>query len=203
MDIFNRKGFFVLRRLYHWVLSWADSPWGTLALFLIAFAESSFFPIPPDILLLALCVGRPARSLFYAGVCTAGSVLGGLGGYFIGWQFMTTLGLPIVAFYGFETQMEALGDLYRSYDAWAVAIAGFSPIPYKVFTIAAGMFALDLPVFFLASLFSRGARFFLIAGLVWKFGPVIRSFIDRYFDRLAFLFVVLLVGGFGLIRFVF
>lgn len=193
----------MLRRLYDWVLSWAESPWGTLALFLIAFAESSFFPIPPDILLLALCVGKPEKSFLYAVVCTTGSVLGGLAGYFIGWQFMTTLGIPIIAFYGAEAQMETLGELFRAYDAWAVAIAGFSPIPYKVFTIAAGMFAIDLPVFFLASLFSRAARFFILAGLVWKFGPGIRAFIDRYFDRLAIAFVVLLAGGFALIRFVF
>nr|WP_303649979.1 VTT domain-containing protein [Desulfobotulus pelophilus] len=192
-----------MRRLYNWVLSWADSPWGAFALFAIAFAESSFFPIPPDILLIALCVGRPAHSFFYAGVCAAGSVLGGLAGYLIGWHFMGSIGIHIVAFYGAEAQIARLGELYHNYDAWAVAIAGFSPIPYKVFTITAGMFAINLPVFILASLVSRSARFFLISGLVWKFGPGIRAFIDRYFDRLAIAFVVLLVGGFALIRFVF
>ncbi|TYT75290.1 YqaA family protein [Desulfobotulus mexicanus] len=192
----------MLRRLYNWVLSWADSPWGVLALFIIAFAESSFFPIPPDILLIALCVGRPSRAFFYAGVCTAGSVLGGIAGYGIGWFFMGSIGAPIVAFYGAEEQVARIGELYNNYDAWAVAIAGFSPIPYKVFTIAAGMFAISLPVFITASVFSRAARFFLVAVLIWKFGPGIRAFIERYFDRLAILFVILLIGGFLLIRFV-
>lgn len=193
----------LFRRLYDWVLSWADTRWGGLALFIIAFAESSFFPIPPDVLLIALCMGKPVRSFYYAAICTAGSVLGGLLGYLIGWQFMASLGMKIARFYGAEEILERAGMLFREYDAWAVAIAGFTPIPYKVFTIAAGMFSVSLPVFFLASLFSRAARFFLVAGLIWKFGPSIRGFIDKYFDRLAILFTVLLIGGFVLIRFFF
>lgn len=193
----------LFRRLYDWVLSWADTRWGGLALFIIAFAESSFFPIPPDVLLIALCMGKPVRSFYYAAICTVGSVLGGLLGYLIGWQFMASLGMKIASFYGAEEILEQAGMLFREYDAWAVAIAGFTPIPYKVFTIAAGMFSVSLPVFFLASLFSRAARFFLVAGLIWKFGPSIRGFIDKYFDRLAILFTVLLIGGFVLIRFFF
>lgn len=190
-----------IRRLYDWVLGWADTRWGGLALFVLSFAESSFFPIPPDVLLIALCMGKPSKSFFYAGICTLGSVLGGLVGYLIGWQFMASIGERIAAFYGATEILDKAGELYRNYDAWAVAIAGFTPIPYKVFTIAAGMFQVSLSVFFLASLFARGARFFLVAGLIWRFGPNIKDFIDKYFDLLAIFFTVLLVGGFVLIRF--
>lgn len=191
-----------MRRLYDWVLGWADSPWGGWALFVIAFVESSFFPIPPDVLLLALAVGRPAKSFVFAAIASAGSVLGGCLGYLIGWQFMAGIGEKIVQFYGAQDQMARLGTLYQTYDAWAVGIAGFTPIPYKVFTITAGMFAISFPVFIVASILSRSARFFILSALIWKFGPEIRTFIDRYFDRLAIAFTVLLVGGFLLIRLV-
>ena len=192
----------MLRRLYDWVLGWADSPVGGVALFLLAVAESSFFPIPPDVLLLALCVGEPKRSFRFAGICAAGSVIGGCIGYFIGWQFMAAIGEKIVTLYGVSGEMDRIGALYREWDAWAVGIAGFTPIPYKVFTLTAGMFRISFPVFVLASFVSRSLRFVLLAGLVWKFGPGIRAFIDRHFDRLALLFTVLLVGGFFLIRMV-
>jgi membrane protein YqaA with SNARE-associated domain len=193
----------MFRRLYHWVLHWADTPYGTWALFLLAFAESSFFPIPPDVLLIALCVARPERSFRYALVSAVGSVLGGCLGYLIGWQFMASLGNRIVAFYGLTDKVAYIETLYRTYDAWAVGIAGFTPIPYKVFTIAAGMFKINFIVFVLASLVSRSARFFIVGGLIYLFGPRIQRFIDRYFDILAVSFTVLLVGGFVLIKYLF
>ncbi len=192
-----------MRRLYDWVLHWAATPYGTWALFLLAFAESSFFPIPPDVLLIAMCVARPERSFRFALVCSVGSVLGGCLGYLIGWQFMASLGSRIVDFYGLTEKVTYIENLYSTYDAWAVGIAGFTPIPYKVFTIAAGMFKIDFAVFVLASAASRSARFFLVGGLIRVFGPQIQRFIDRYFDILAVSFTVLLVGGFVLFKYLF
>lgn len=193
----------MLRRLYDWVLHWAATPYGTWALFLLAFAESSFFPIPPDVLLIALCVARPDRSFKYALVCAVGSILGGGLGYLIGWQFMASVGNRIVAFYGLTDKVAYIENLYHAYDAWAVGIAGFTPIPYKLFTIAAGMFNINFVVFMLASMVSRSARFFLVGGLIYLFGPRIQRFIDRYFDLLAVSFTILLVAGFVLIKYLF
>lgn len=193
----------MLRRLYDWVLHWAATPYGSWALFLLAFAESSFFPIPPDVLLIAVCVARPERSLKYALICAIGSVLGGCLGYLIGWQFMASVGYGIVDFYGLTDKVAYIETLYNTYDAWAVGIAGFTPIPYKVFTIAAGMFKIDFTVFVLASAVSRSARFFIVGGLIYLFGPRIQRFIDRYFNLLAVSFTVLLVGSFVLLKYLF
>jgi len=191
----------MLRRLYDWVLHWAETPYGSWALFLLAFSESSFFPIPPDILLIALAVAIPKKSLKYALICSAGSVLGGCFGYLIGWQFMASVGTRIVDFYGLTPKVEYIEVLYNKYDAWAVAIAGFTPIPYKVFTIAAGAFKINFSVFVVASLLSRSARFFLVGGLIYIFGPGIQSFIDKYFNILATVFTILLIAGFLIIKY--
>jgi len=193
----------MLRRLYDWVLHWSATPYGTWALFLLSFAESSFFPIPPDVLLIAMCVARPERAFKYALVCSIGSILGGCLGYLIGWQFMASLGNRIVEFYGLSDKVAYIETLYNTYDAWAVGIAGFTPIPYKVFTIAAGMFKINFTVFVLASMASRSARFFLVGVLIYLFGPRIQRFIDRYFDLLAVTFTVLLVGSFILVKYMF
>ncbi len=193
----------MLRRLYDWVLHWAQTPYGAWALFALAFCESSFFPVPPDILLIALAVGVPKKSLRYAAICSVGSVLGGCLGYLIGWQFMAAIGDRIIAFYHLADKVALIADLFRRYDAWAIGIAGFTPIPYKVFTIAAGMFQINFPVFLLASAVSRSARFFIIGGLIHIFGPAIQAFIDRYFNILAVTFTVLLVAGFILIKYLF
>jgi membrane protein YqaA with SNARE-associated domain len=193
----------MLRRLYDWVLHWAATPYGTWALLLLAFTESSFFPIPPDVLLIAMGVARPDRSFRYALVCSIGSIAGGALGYLIGWQFMASLGSRIVDFYGFTEQVAYIETLYNTYDAWAVAVAGFTPIPYKVFTIAAGMFKINFTVFILASMASRSARFFLVGGLIYWFGARIQRFIDRYFNLLSITFTLLLVGGFILIKYLF
>lgn len=193
----------MLRKLYDWVLHWAETPYGSWALFLLAFAESSVFPIPPDVLLIALAISIPARSFTYALICSAGSVLGGIGGYIIGQYFMQLIGSHILDFYGLTEQYHSIGTLYNRYNAWAVGIAGFTPIPYKVFTISAGAFNINFPVFVLASVVSRSARFFLVGSLIYFFGPAIRGFIERYFNILAVVFVVLLIGGFVLIHYFF
>lgn len=193
----------MLRRMYDWVLSWADRPAGTWALFVLAFSESSFFPVPPDVLLIALAVGIPRKAFKFALVCSAGSVIGGCFGYFIGWQFMDLIGQKIISFYGLSQHIETIASMYRQYDAWAVSIAGFTPIPYKLFTLSAGAFGVNFPVFILASAASRTLRFTLVAGLIYLFGPGIQSFIDRYFNLLATVFTVLLVAGFVAIKYLF
>jgi membrane protein YqaA with SNARE-associated domain len=188
--------------LYDWVLSFADSPYGTWALFFVALAESSFFPIPPDVLLLALSIGAPARAFWFATVCTLGSVVGAAFGYLLGMEFYELLGRPIIEFYSAEDRYQQVKELYNQWDAIAVAVAGFTPIPYKVFTIAAGAFKINFPTFIGASLVSRAARFFLIGGLIWWLGPGIKHFIDRYFNWLTLLFIILLIGGFVFVKYV-
>ncbi len=193
----------MLRRLYDWVLHWAETPYGTWALFLLAFCESSFFPIPPDVLLIALAIAIPKKSFKYALVCSAGSVLGGCLGYLIGWQFMAGIGEKIIGFYGLTQKFDYIRDLYIKYDAWAIGVAGFTPIPYKVFTISAGAFKINFPVFITASILSRSARFFIVGSLIYIFGPKIQIFIDKYFNILAVAFTVLLVAGFVVIKYLF
>ncbi len=193
----------MLRRLYSWVLHWAETVYGTWALFFLAFCESSFFPIPPDILLIALSVSIPKRSLYYALVCSAGSVLGGCLGYLIGWQFMVGIGEKIISFYGLTEKVEYIQSLYMQYDALAIGIAGFTPIPYKVFTISAGALSINFSVFVIASLVSRSMRFFLVGWLIYRFGSGIQAFIERYFNTLAVAFTVLLVAGFVIIKYLF
>jgi membrane protein YqaA with SNARE-associated domain len=188
------------RRLYHWVLSWSEHPQATWALFALAFAESSFFPIPPDILLIALCLGRPDRSLWYALVTTVGSVTGGLGGYWIGSSVFDALGRPILEFYGLMDRYGDVQTLYRQYDVWAVGIAGLTPIPYKVFTVTAGAFKISLPGFLVASVVGRGLRFGLVAAVLRIWGEPAREFLDRHLGILTIVFAVLLVGGFLLVR---
>lgn len=185
-----------MRRLYDWVIGWADSPRSEWALVAIAFAESSFFPIPPDILLIVLAVAIPARAFRLALITTVGSVAGGVLGYVIGHEFYDLIGGPIVRFYSAEDQYQRISELYQRYDAFAVAVAGLTPIPYKVATITAGFFDVDFGRFVLASLGSRSLRFFFIGGLIRAFGSRARAFIERYFDILSIIFLVLLVAGF-------
>lgn len=199
----------IVKRLYDWMLSWGDSRWGALALFLFAFAESSFFPIPPDVLLIALCLGAVARSFRFAAICTAGSILGALLGYSIGffvWQNTAGEYTAIAQFFFdhvfSEEAFESVGSLYDKYNFWIVFTAGFTPLPYKIFTISGGLFHINLLMFIIASIISRGLRFFLIAGLIWKFGAPIKGFIDKYFNMLAIAFTVLLVGSFFLLGYI-
>jgi len=189
--------------LYDWVLHWSETKYGLPALFFIAFIESSVFPIPPDVLLIALAFGTPSKAFRFALACTFGSVLGGMFGYFIGMAFYDVIGIRILEFYGFLDKFAMIKDLYDKYDVWIVAIAGFTPIPYKVFTIASGVFGMNFPEFVLVSFFSRGARFFIVAALIWKLGAPIKKFIDKYFDMISIAFVVILVFGFILVKLLF
>lgn len=192
----------IVRRTYDWVLHWASTPWGAIALFILAFAESSFFPIPPDVLLIALCLGAPTKSFKYALICTIGSVLGAMGGYAIGhlaWAGVESWFIPTIF------SMDAFNnaqDLYEKYNFWVVFTAGFTPIPFKLITITAGVCSINFWVFILASIVSRAARFFLISWLIWKFGPTIKTFIDKYFNLLAIVFTILLIGSFAVIKLV-
>lgn len=190
------RGRGALHRLYDWVLGWADRPGGTWALFGIAFAEASFFPIPPDVLLIPLALGRPRRSLWFALVCTAGSVLGAIAGFTIGTFLFASVGQAILEVYGVTSQYAELGQMFNENLWLTLGTAGFTPIPFKVFTIAAGAFGVAFLPFVVVSAASRGARFFLVAGLLRLFGEQIRGFIERYFNLLSLLFVILLVGGF-------
>jgi membrane protein YqaA with SNARE-associated domain len=192
-----------LRRLYDWVLHWAETPYGVPALFALSLAESSFFPIPPDPLLVALCLGLPRKSMRFAATATLASVVGGVIGYGIGagaWTLMQDWFFNYVPGVSPES-FARVQELYDRYDFWAVFLAGLTPIPYKVFTLSSGVFSINFGVFVLASLLSRGLRFFVVAALIYHFGPPITRFIDRYFNLLAIAFGVLLVGGFVLIEF--
>ena len=189
-----------VRQIYEWVIGWAKSPYSTWALFVIAFVESSFFPIPPDVLLITLAVAIPARAFRYASVCTLGSILGGALGYLIGHQFYDILGAPIITLYAAHSHYEELQGLYQRYDAFAVAVAGITPIPYKIATITAGFFDIDFSRFMLASIVSRSARFFLIGLLIRLFGPLIRSFIEKYFELLTIVLFLLLIAGFVILE---
>jgi len=190
-----------LHRLYEWTLDWLQTPYGVWVLFLVAVAESSFFPIPPDVFLMALCISSPKRSLRYAGICAAGSVLGGILGYGLGFWFMDLIGSRIIELYGLADKYQLVQGLYQKYDAWAVGIAGFTPLPYKVFTISAGAFKINFPTFVVVSLVSRSARFFLVAGLIYRYGAPIRTFIERYLNLLTIALLGLLIAGFVLVKF--
>lgn len=196
----------IVKRLYDWMLSWGDSRWGGLALFLFALAESSFFPIPPDVLLIALCLGAVSRSFRYATICLTGSIIGAIIGYAIGFFLWQTPSGEFTAlanwFFAHIFTLESfhnVGDLYDKYNFWIVFTAGFTPLPYKLFTISGGLFHINFTMFIIASIISRGLRFFLIAGLIWKFGAPIKTFIDKYFNLLAIIFTILLIGSFVLV----
>lgn len=190
----------LLQRTYNRCMEWIQTPAGIWVLFFIAVAESSFFPIPPDVFLIALCIGAPIKSMKFAAVCAAGSVIGGALGYGLGLAFMDTLGQRILTLYGLEDKYHVVQGLYQQYDAWAVAAAGFTPLPYKLFTITAGAFKINFPTFMLVSLAARSARFFLVAGLIYKFGAPVQYFINKYFNILTIVFLILLIGGFVLIK---
>lgn len=191
------------RRLYDWVLSWADSRHSGWALFAMSFAESSFFPIPPDVLLMPLVLGNRRKWFRFALMCSIASVLGGITGYLIGltvWesihQTVYQLHIPGIS----EANFAKAGTWYAKYDIWLVAAAGFTPLPYKVITISAGMFQIAFLTFVIASTVSRSARFFLVAGLMGLIGPSIKPFIDKYFNLLCIAFMVLLIGGFAALK---
>jgi membrane protein YqaA with SNARE-associated domain len=190
-----------VRRLYDWTMHWADTPQSLVALFLIAFAESSFFPVPPDVLLIAIVAAAPSKWLKAAALCTLGSVSGAFLGYAIGYGFMAAVGQPIVDFYHAQHHWERVVDLYNGpWGVWFLAGAAFTPIPYKVATIAAGATEMPFAPFILVSAIGRGARFFIVAGILRLFGAPVRRTLEKHFDLAALLFLVLLIGGFLVIR---
>lgn len=171
------------------------------ALVIVSFAESSFFPIPPDVLLIPMILAARDRAWLIATVCTVASVVGGAAGYGIGALLFDAIGQPIIEFYGYMDRFHELQRRYEEWGVWIVAAAGFTPFPYKVITITSGVMDLNFWVFMIASVLSRGARFFLVALLLWHFGPPIRSFIERYLPQLTILFFLLLFGGFVVARY--
>lgn len=200
-----------IRNLYDWVLGWAESKYGGTALFILAFIESIFFPIPPDILLIALALGASHKSFRYALLASIGSIAGAVIGYSLGhFSWLTSTGefTGFAMFFfdnipGFtEDMFYQIKSLFDEWDFWVIFTAGFTPIPYKVFTITSGVFDISMPMFLLASAVSRSARFFLVASLIWKYGPPIKVFIDKYFNLLVTAFTVLLIGGFVIIKYV-
>ena len=198
-----------VRKLYDWVLSWAEKPSAMVALFILGFAESSFFPVPPDVLLIPLVLGYRKKWFKLFLILTVASAAGGVFGYFIGaklWGAGPDNYTPIAHFFfnsipGFSKDVfEAMKVKYDLYGFWIVFTAGFTPIPYKVFTISSGAFDIHFVTFLISSIISRGARFFLVSFLIYRFGKPIKVFIDRYFNLLAVLFTILLIGGFILIK---
>lgn len=191
----------MLRGLYDWTIRLSGhrhAPWG---LAVVSFVESSVFPIPPDVVLIPMVLSQRAKAWAYAAICTVASVVGGIFGYAIGYFLFDTLGQTILNFYGYQDAFASFAARYNEWGVWIVLIAGFTPFPYKVITIASGVTQLNFLVFMLASVVARGARFFIVAGLLWWFGPPIRAFIDRYFGLLSFLFMALLIGGFIVARY--
>jgi membrane protein YqaA with SNARE-associated domain len=198
-----------LRRLYDWILHWAETKYGVLALFLLALAESSFFPIPPDVLLIPLALGARSKAIRFALVCSVASIVGGIAGYGIGyyswWNGAEAYSAVALFFFnhipGFTEQVFLnIQEKYELYNFLIVFTAGFTPIPFKIITISAGAFSVNFPMFLLASTVSRSARFFLVALLIRQFGEPITAFIDKYFNVLSIIFTLLLIGGFLVLK---
>lgn len=196
-----------MKNLYKWVLSLGDSKYGIIALFVLAIMESSFFPIPPDVLLIALCLGFPKRSFYYAAICTLGSIIGAIVGYEIGNSlWYDELGeYTSIANFFFNNIFSENGFLkvkvlYEEYNFWAIFTAGLTPIPYKIFTITAGVFNIDLGLFVIASIIGRLGRFLAVGTLIWYFGTSVKGFIDKYFNILVCLFAIIIICSFMMIK---
>ena len=185
----------LLTGMLHWVEAFAVTPYGGWALFGIAFMESSFFPIPPDVLLIALCLSDPASSFQFALICSLGSILGGMAGYGIGFYG----GRPLLLKMFNSDRVEVVERYYDKYNAWAIGVAGLTPLPYKLFTISGGVFAIDFKIFTVASIISRTIRFMAVAGVIYILGEPAKMFIEKYLNLLSIAFVILLVGGFWLV----
>ena len=193
----------MLRRLYDWVIRLAGSPQAIPAMGVVAFAESSFFPIPPDVMLVPMVLANRTKAFRIALVCTVCSVLGGLLGYAIGYWLFETAGAWLVKIYGLQAGLEKFRAGFAEYGTWIILIKGLTPIPYKLVTIASGAAHFDLFTFVWASIVTRGARFFIVAALLWKYGEPIRAFIERRLTLVTWLFLIALVGGFVAFRYLF
>lgn len=192
-----------MRRLYDWVLRLAGHPRAIPAMGVIAFAESSFFPIPPDVMLVPMVLANRRKAFTIAAVCTVCSVLGGLLGYAIGFYFFETIGAWVVKSYGLQSGLDKFRQGFEQYGIWIILIKGLTPIPYKLVTIASGAAHFDLFTFVWASIVTRGLRFFAVSALLWKFGEPIRAFIEKRLALVTWLFLIALVGGFVAFRYLF
>jgi membrane protein YqaA with SNARE-associated domain len=190
----------MIQALYDWTMRLAAHRRAPAALFAVSFAESSFFPIPPDVLLIPMILAERAKAWAYATLCTVASVLGGVAGYLIGLLLFDLVGRPLLALYGYGARFEQFAASYNEWGAWIVMMGGLTPFPYKVITIASGVTHLDIWVFLVASVLARGGRFFIVAGLLYLFGPPIRSFIEQRLGLVAAVGFVLLIGGFVVAR---
>ena len=191
----------MIRALYDWVMRLAAHRHASVALFAVAFAESSFFPIPPHVMLIPMALADRAKAWRYALIATVASVLGGIAGYFIGYGLFDAVGKPLLEFYGNADKFNDFAGRYNEYGAWIVFFAGVTPFPYKVITIASGVTALNFAVFLAASIAARGLVFFVICGLLYFFGQPIREFIERRLGILFTVFLILLFGGFVVIKY--
>lgn len=191
----------MLKRIYNWTLTQAESRHALWVLAFVSFVESSVFPIPPDVLMIPMIIAQPRRAWLIALVALVSSVLGGLLGYAIGAMAYESIGQPILAALGKEDSMEAFSVRFNDFGFWAVLTAGVTPFPYKVITIMSGWTAMPLATFIATSILARGLRFFIVAGLLYWFGDPIRDFIERRLGLVFILFVALLLGGFILVRY--
>jgi membrane protein YqaA with SNARE-associated domain len=192
----------MLRRLYAWTMRQAEGPHALFALVAVSFAESSFFPVPPDTLLVPMAIAQPHRAMKLAAWCTAASVLGGIAGYAIGALLYDSLGKWIVNLYGYGERVSEFREAYANWGAWIILLKGMTPIPYKLVTIASGFAGYNFGLFVLLSAITRGIRFFLVAGLVSYYGEPIRGFIDRRLEAIALATVAIIVSGFVIVRYV-
>ena len=191
----------MIRALYDWTIRLAEHPRALWALAVVAFIESSVFPIPPDVIMIPMIIARPSRAFLIALVALVASVAGGLLGYYIGWGLFETIGRPILEFYGKTAAAAEFNQRFAEWGAWAVLIAGVTPFPFKVITIMSGWTGLSLPVFIVSAIVARGFRFFIVAGLLWKFGPPVRDFIEKRLGLMFTLFCLLLLGGFYAVKY--
>lgn len=191
----------MIRRLYNWTISLAESPYALWALAVVAFMESSVFPIPPDVIMIPMIVARPSKAFLIAAVAMMASVMGALLGYYIGAGLFDVVGKPILEFYGKTDAAADFSERFKEYGAWAVLIAGITPFPFKVITIMSGWTGLNLTIFIVSTIIARGLRFFIIATLLWKFGTPIRDFIEKRLGLMFILFFTLLIGSFYLVKY--
>ncbi len=193
----------MFKGLYDWTMRQAAGRHALPALAVVSFAESSFFPIPPDVMLIPMVLARPDRVWLIAGVCTAASVVGGILGYAIGYFLFATFGKIIIDFYHMQAGFDEYQKMFAEYGLWIILIKGATPIPYKLVTIASGVAKFDFLVFMAASIVTRGVRFFAVAALLWKYGAPIREFIDKRLTILGWAFLIVLIGGFVAVRYIF
>jgi membrane protein YqaA with SNARE-associated domain len=191
----------MMHRFYAWMMLMAAHRRAPHGLFWVSFVESSVFPIPPDVMLVPMVLAERLKAWRYASIATVGSVIGGVAGYAIGYFLLELIGQPVLRFYGYAGRFEEFADLFNAWGVWILIIKGMTPFPYKVLTILAGATHMNIAAFIAASVVARAMRFFLVAALIYWFGPPIREFIEKRLSLVTTLFVVLLVGGFVVLRF--